>query len=125
MSASASKKYDSREREIGEISRGLKALAKELDVPIVALAQLNRGPDARPDKRPKLSDLRESGSMEQDADLIFFVYRDEYYNPSSELTGISEILVAKNRHGGTTTIKLAFQPNFVSFQNLYVEDSDQ
>jgi replicative DNA helicase len=116
---SPGKKMESREREISTISMGLKALAKELSIPIVALAQLNRGPDARPDKRPKISDLRESGSMEQDADLILFVYRDEYYNPSSELAGISEVIIGKNRHGNLDTIKLAFQPNFVSFQNLY------
>lgn len=119
---SGSAKADSREREISEISMGLKELAKELNVPIIALAQLNRGPDARPDKRPKISDLRESGSMEQDADMILFIYRDEYYNPSSEDQGIAELLVAKNRHGSTMTIKLAFQPNFVSFQNLFIEE---
>ena len=112
-------KVESREREISQISMGLKQLAKELRVPVVALAQLNRGPDARPDKRPKISDLRESGSMEQDADLILFVYRDEYYNPDSESAGVSEVIVGKNRHGETTTIKLAFQPNYVSFHNLY------
>lgn len=116
---SASTKSDNREREISEISMGLKALAKELNVPVIALAQLNRGPDARPDKRPKISDLRESGSLEQDADMILFIYRDEYYNPASEDQGVAELLVAKNRHGSLTTIKLAFQPNFVSFQNLY------
>ena len=119
MSGSAGNSQDSREREISRISMGLKELAKELRVPVVALAQLNRGPDARPDKRPKISDLRESGSMEQDADIILFVYRDEYYNPDSESAGISEVIVGKNRHGGTTTVKLAFQPSFVSFQNLY------
>jgi replicative DNA helicase len=112
---------DSREREISEISMGLKNLAKELKVPVIALAQLNRGPDSRPDKRPKLSDLRESGSMEQDADMIMFIYRDEYYNPASELTGIAEILIAKNRHGSTKTVKLAYQPNYVSFANLFQE----
>ena len=110
---------ESREREISQISMGLKQLAKELKVPVIALAQLNRGPDSRPDKRPKISDLRESGSMEQDADLIMFVYRDEYYNPDSESAGVSEVIVAKNRHGETTTVKLAFQPNYVSFHNLY------
>jgi len=119
MSGSTISRTESREREISEISMGLKSLAKELSVPVIALAQLNRGPDARPDKRPKISDLRESGSMEQDADMILFIYRDEYYNPSSEDQGIAELLVAKNRHGATTTIKLAFQPNFVTFQNLY------
>ncbi len=121
MTVGGMKKGESREREISEISMGLKNLAKELKVPIIALAQLNRGPDARPDKRPKMSDLRESGSMEQDADLILFVYRDEYYNPNSPDVGIAELNMAKNRHGSTTTIKLAFQPNFVSFQNLFKE----
>ena len=111
-------KPESREREISEISMGLKNLAKELNVPVIALAQLNRGPDSRPDKRPKISDLRESGSMEQDADMILFVYRDEYYNPSSEDAGIAEVIVGKNRHGSLTTIKLAYQPSYVSFQNL-------
>ena len=71
---------------------------------LIALAQLNRGPDSRPDKRPKISDLRESGSMEQDADMILFVYRDEYYNPSSEDAGIAEVIVGKNRHGSLTTL---------------------
>ncbi|SME89731.1 replicative DNA helicase [Pseudobacteriovorax antillogorgiicola] len=124
MSGSSQAKSESREREISEISMGLKNLAKELGVPVIALAQLNRGPDSRPDKRPKLSDLRESGSMEQDADMIFFVYRDEYYNPNSEMAGIAELLVAKNRHGSLTTIKLAYQPNYVSFQNLFHESDD-
>lgn len=119
----AATKSDNREREISEISSGLKNLAKELSVPVIALAQLNRGPDARPDKRPKISDLRESGSLEQDADMIMFIYRDEYYNPASEDQGLAELLVAKNRHGSMATIKLAFQPNFVTFQNLYREQS--
>lgn len=124
LMTSAAQKVESREREISEISMGLKNLAKELNVPVIALAQLNRGPDARPDKRPKLSDLRESGSMEQDADMILFVYRDEYYNPASEEAGISEVIVAKNRHGATTTVKLAYLPQFVSFQNLFQEGQD-
>lgn len=111
----------SREREISEISMGLKELAKELNIPVIALAQLNRGPDARPDKRPKISDLRESGSMEQDADMIFFVYRDEYYNPNSEMAGKAEIIIGKNRHGETGAITLAYQPNFVCFHNIYTE----
>lgn len=110
---------DNREREISKISMGLKELAKELSIPVIALAQLNRTPDSRPDKRPKISDLRESGSLEQDADLVLFVYRDEYYNPDSEITGISEVIVGKNRHGSLTTVKLAYLPHFVSFQNLY------
>jgi replicative DNA helicase len=118
MQPAGNRKSDSREREISEISGGLKNLAKELDVPIVALAQLNRGPDARPDKRPKMSDLRESGSMEQDADLIAFIYRDEYYNKASEDVGKAELILAKNRHGSTATVMMAYQPNFVSFHNL-------
>ncbi len=124
MTASASRKAESREREISEISMGLKELAKELNIPVIALAQLNRGVEQRPDKRPKLSDLRESGSMEQDADMIMFVYRDEYYNPNSEMTGMAELLIGKNRHGSLDTIKLAFQPNFVSFQNLYIDGEE-
>lgn len=114
-----------REQEVAQISKGLKGLALDLDIPVMALAQLNRGPDQRPDKRPKIADLRESGSMEQDADLILFVYRDEYYNPDSEDVGIAELIVGKNRHGSLKTMKLAFQPNFVSFQNLYAEGSSR
>lgn len=121
MSGSLQAQKQGREREIGEISMGLKSLAKELGVPVVAMAQLNRGPDARPDKRPKISDLRESGSMEQDADLIVFVYRDDYYNPNSEFAGKAEILIAKNRHGETGSVYLAWLPNFVSFHNLVKE----
>ena len=113
------RKNDTREREISEISMSLKAMAKELEVPVMALAQLNRGPDLRNDKRPKISDLRESGSIEQDADLIMFLYRDEYYNPQSEDGGVSEVIIVNNRHGSLNTIKLAFNPNFVCFQNLY------
>ncbi len=109
---------DNREREIAEISAGLKALAKELNIAVIALAQLNRGPDARPDKRPKISDLRESGSIEQDADLILFLYRDDYYNKNSEDAGKVEVIVAKNRHGQQETIKLAWLGNFQLFHNL-------
>lgn len=109
---------DNREREIAEISAGLKALAKELNIAVMALAQLNRGPDARPDKRPKISDLRESGSIEQDADLILFLYRDDYYNKNSEDAGKVEVIVSKNRHGQQETIKLAWLGNFQLFHNL-------
>ena len=121
MSGSSVAAKQSREREISEISMGLKAMAKELALPVVSLAQLNRGPDSRPDKRPKISDLRESGSMEQDADQILFVYRDEYYNPNSEHAGKAEILVAKNRHGETGSLHLAWLPSYVSFHNLLRE----
>lgn len=121
MTVGGSQKVDSREREISEISMGLKSLAKELHVPVIALAQLNRGPDSRPDKRPKLSDLRESGSMEQDADQILFVYRDEYYNKNSEAAGKAEVILGKNRHGQQETVLLAYLPNFVSFHNLLAD----
>ncbi len=123
IGTSSARKNDTREREISEISMSLKAMAKELEVPVMALAQLNRGPDLRNDKRPKISDLRESGSIEQDADLIMFLYRDEYYNPQSESVGVSEVIIGKNRHGSLNTIKLAFNPNFVCFQNLYKGDA--
>lgn len=118
LTGSSESKRDGREREVSEISMSLKNLAKELNVPVISLAQLNRGPDSRPDKRPKSSDLRESGSLEQDADMILFVYRDEYYNPNSEDAGKAELIFGKNRHGGQGTVFLAYMPNFVSFHNL-------
>ena len=118
MRPAGTRKSDSREREISEISGGLKALAKELRVPVIALAQLNRGVESRPDKIPRLSDLRESGSMEQDADMILFLYRDEYYNPQSEDAGKALIRMAKNRHGSLEDVFLAFAPQFLKFTNL-------
>jgi replicative DNA helicase len=118
LMGSSSKRADSREREVAELSGGLKALAKELDVPVIVLSQLNRSADTRTDHRPKTSDLRESGAIEQDADLIMFVYRDEYYNPNSEDVGKAEVIISKNRHGELAEVKLACQLNFVSFYNL-------
>ena len=118
LMGTSSKRADSREREVAELSGGLKALAKELNVPVIVLSQLNRSADTRTDHRPKTSDLRESGAIEQDADLIMFVYRDEYYNPNSEDAGKAEIIIAKNRHGSLEEIKLAAQLKFVSFYNL-------
>ena len=108
----------SREQEISEISRSLKILAKELNVPVIALSQLSRGVEKRDDKRPMLSDLRESGAIEQDADIVMFLYRDDYYHPDTEKKNISEIILAKHRGGSTGTIDLAWLPSYTKFANL-------
>ncbi len=109
---------ENRQQEISNISRSLKALARELEIPILALSQLSRAVESRPNKRPMLSDLRESGSIEQDADLVMFIYRDEYYDQQSEKKGIAEIIVGKQRNGPTGSIELMFHSNYVSFHEL-------
>jgi replicative DNA helicase len=111
-------RVENRQQEISSISRSLKGLAKELNVPVIALSQLSRAPEARTDKRPQLSDLRESGAIEQDADIVMFIYREEEYKQSDENRGIAEIIIGKQRNGPTGTLKLAFIKEFTRFENL-------
>ena len=112
---------DNRVQEVGDISRGLKLLAKELAIPVICCAQLSRGPENRPDKRPMLSDLRDSGAIEQDADIVMFLYRDEYYKDETTDQSVAEVIVAKNRHGSLDKVKLGWIGRFTKFTNLAEE----
>ncbi len=112
------RRVDSRQQEVADISRGLKLVAKQLDVVVVAVSQLSRQPELRADKRPQLADLRDSGALEQDADLVLFIYRDELYQPDTPRRGIAQLHLAKQRNGPTGTINLAFIDHLAAFANL-------
>ncbi len=118
MTGRVGSRSESRQQEISEISRSLKGLARELNVPVIALSQLSRAVEQRPDHRPMLSDLRESGAIEQDADVVMFIYRDDYYNKDTEMKNIAEIIIAKQRNGSIGTVNLTWLPNYTKFANF-------
>ena len=111
-------RFENRTQELATISRALKGLAKELGVPVVALSQLSRAPESRSDRRPQLSDLRESGALEQDADVVMFIFREEQYDPTPENENLADVIIGKQRNGPTGTVKLAFLKQYTRFANL-------
>jgi replicative DNA helicase len=112
------RKSENRQQEVSEISRNLKILARELEIPVICASQLNRGVEYRSDKRPLLGDLRESGSIEQDSDMVMFIYRDEVYNPDSDRRGEADLIIAKHRNGPTGTVRLAFMNQYTKFASI-------
>lgn len=124
MSGGGKRRGDSRQQEISDISRALKVMARDLNVPVIALSQLSRAVEQRPDKKPMLSDLRESGAIEQDADMVMFLYREEYYKPDSEKKGQAELIIAKQRSGPTGTVELAWLAQYTKFGNLERESGN-
>ena len=122
MQASGRGSGENRQQEVSDISRSLKALARELEVPVIALSQLSRGVEARQIKRPMLSDLRESGSLEQDADIVAFLYREDYYNQETENKDIAELIIAKHRNGPVDTVKLFFHKKYTKFISMTKRD---
>jgi replicative DNA helicase len=119
------KRAESRQQEISDISRSLKEIARELQVPVVALSQLSRAVEQRPDHRPMLSDLRESGAIEQDADVVMFIYREDYYNHDTERKDVAEVIIAKQRNGPIGTVELAWLPRYTKFANLQKRQENQ
>ena len=123
LMSGSNQRYENRTQEISQISRGLKGLAKELSVPVIAISQLNRAVESRKgDHRPQLSDLRESGSIEQDADVVLFIYREEMFNPTDENSGVAELIIGKQRNGPTGSFQLAFIKQYTKFANLWQEN---